>query len=74
MRVRFLKDFDYSPLDDLRITVAYRAGEEPLTVKREAGLAAVAAGRAEEVAEPATSPLDHDADGRKGGSKAKAAE
>lgn len=71
MRVRFLKDYDYTPLDDFRITVAYKASNEPLTVKREAGEAAIKAGRAEEVVDP-VSPLDHDADGRKGGSKAPA--
>lgn len=67
MRVRFSHDFDYTPSGEPRVTIAYLAGMEE-TVKREAGEAAVAAGKAVEIAHP----LDHDGDGRKGGSKAKA--
>lgn len=51
MRVRFTDDFDYTPAYDPRILVAYKAGHE-LTVKREAGLAAIAAGKAEELPAP----------------------
>lgn len=51
MRVRFTDDFDYTPADDHRILVEYRKGHE-LTVKREAGEAAVAAGKAVEVEAP----------------------
>jgi len=73
MRVRFTKDYDYTPSQERRVTIAYSAGQE-LTVKREAGEAAIAAGRAEEVepfngAEPAK--FDHDQDGEPGGSKPK---
>jgi len=74
MRVKFSKDFDYTPTKERRVTIAYKAGME-LTVKREAGEAAVAAGRAEEVepfngADPAK--FDHDGDGSPGGSLPKA--
>lgn len=74
MRVRFTKDYDYTPSQERRVTIAYSAGQE-LTVKREAGEAAIAAGRAEEVelfngAEPAK--FDHDGDGAAGGSPPKA--
>lgn len=73
MRVRFTKDFDYTPSQERRVTIAYKAGHE-LTVKREAGEAAIAAGRAVEVepfngADPAK--FDHDKDGSPGGSKSK---
>lgn len=68
MRVRFTKDFDYTPTGERRVTIAYKAGHE-LTVKREAGEAAVAAGRAVEVAAAGNDALDHDGDGRKGGAK-----
>ena len=73
MRVMFTADFDYTPSAERRVTIAYKAGQE-LTVKREAGEAAIAAGRAEEVepfngADPAK--FDHDNDGAPGGSKPK---
>lgn len=73
MRVRFTKDYDYTPSQERRVTIAYKEGME-LTVKREAGEAAIAAGRAEEVepfngADPAK--FDHDQDGAPGGSKPK---
>lgn len=48
MRVRFKDDFNYTPAADRRVLVEYKAGHE-LTVKREAGLAAIAAGKAEEM-------------------------
>lgn len=51
MRVRFNENFDYTPASDPRILIEYKAGHE-LTVKREAGLAAIAAGRAEELPAP----------------------
>ena len=68
MRIKFTADFDYTPSAERRVTIAYKAGQE-LTVKREAGEAAIAAGRAEEV-EPfnGADPLDHDNNGKKGGS------
>lgn len=73
MRVRFTKDYDYTPSGERRVLIAYKAGME-LTVKREAGEAAIAAGRAKEVepfngADPAK--FDHDKDGSPGGSKPK---
>ncbi len=53
MRVRFLDRFDVVVLRSAngtpRATVAYRPGDEPQTVKREHGEAAVAAGKAIEV-------------------------
>lgn len=74
MRVKFSKDFDYTPSEDRRVLIAYKAGWAG-TIRREAGEAAVAAGRAEEIepfngADP--EKFDHDGDGFPGGSKAKA--
>jgi hypothetical protein len=54
MRVRFTRDFDYSPSAAPGAIIAYRAGTEQ-TVKREAGLAAIAKGRAVKVAAPGRS-------------------
>lgn len=71
MHVRFLADFDYTPSADPRIQIAYRAGWSG-PVRRECGERAIVEGRAEEIDTPAQSqsrdPLDHDGDGRKGGS------
>lgn len=64
-RVIFSEAFDYTPSEDRRITVAFKASPEPQTVRREAADAAIAAGKATEVVDP----LDHDGDGRKGGAK-----
>lgn len=58
MRVRFLSPFNYvihrnksgTPLQ----TASYSASDEPITVKRDHGEAAVLAGKAVEVDEPAT--------------------
>lgn len=69
MHVRFLADYDYTPSADRRITIAYKAGQER-SVRRECGEAAIALGRAEEIA---PDPLDHDGAGRKGGSRARRA-
>lgn len=72
MRVKFTRDFDYTPTQERRVTIAYKAGQE-FTVKREAGEAAIRAGAAIEIKEVTRPhPLDHDGDGRKGGSKPKA--
>lgn len=73
MRVQFSKDYDYTPSGERRVTIAYKAGME-LTVKREAGEAAIAAHCAQEIqpfngADPAK--FDHDQDGEPGGSKPK---
>ena len=54
MRVRFTKDFDYTPSGERRVTIAYKAGWEG-TIKREAAEAAIAAGRAKEIAPPKSS-------------------
>lgn len=75
MRVRFIGDFDYTPSGERRVTIAFKAGMV-LTVKREAGEAALALGLAEEVepfngADPAK--FDHDGDGQPGGSLKKGA-
>ncbi|WP_298698191.1 hypothetical protein [uncultured Brevundimonas sp.] len=74
MRVRFTEDYDYTPTEEPRVQIAFRAhggpeGDGVYTVRRECGVAAVAAGKAVEVA---PDPLDHDGDGRKGGSRPKA--
>lgn len=57
MRVRFLDRFDFVTLRSAngtpRATVAYRVGDEPITVPRAHGEAAVASGKAVEIAEPA---------------------
>lgn len=51
MRVRFTDDFPYTPADNHRVLIEYRKGHE-LTVKRAAGEAAVAAGKAVEIKAP----------------------
>ena len=57
MRVKFLDRFDYVTLRSAngtpRATVAYTPTDEPMTVPRAHGDAAVAAGKAVEVDEPA---------------------
>lgn len=57
MRVKFTAPFDYVTLRSAngtaRATVAYAVAGEPVTVKREHGEAAIAAGKAVEVDEPA---------------------
>lgn len=51
MRVRFLKDRNWTPPEERRITVAYKA-EMELTVKRAWGSQMVADGDAEAIAAP----------------------
>jgi len=70
MRVRFTEAFDYTPSEEPRVLIAFspNGGSEKdgaYTVRRECGEAAVKAGKAVEIA---PGPLDHDGDGRKGGS------
>jgi hypothetical protein len=60
MRVRFSRDFMYTPTGERRISLKYRAGAE-YTVKREAGEAAVKAGAAVELKPP---PAQDDDAGR----------
>lgn len=95
MWVLFSADHDYTPAEDRRATVAYKAGWRG-SVRRECGEEAIALGRAEEVEAPTRpadvitgakatfiltdeiegtprDPLDHDGNGRKGGTKARAA-
>jgi hypothetical protein len=59
MRVRFTQPFDFVTLRSKtgtpRATVAYKPSDEPLTVPAAHGEAAVAAGVAEIVSEPAKS-------------------
>ena len=55
MRVRFLKDRDWTPPEDRRITYAYKAGMEE-TVKRAWGEQMVKDGDAEEIEAPAREP------------------
>jgi hypothetical protein len=71
MRVRFKRDRNWTPPEERRITVAYKKGME-LTVKREWGERMVKDGDAVEIDAPVRDPLDHDLDGRKGGSLPKA--
>lgn len=72
MRVRMLKTRNFTPPEERRITVKYREKQE-YTVKRDWGEAMVADGDARELgSQRKTDPLDHDADGRKGGSAPKA--
>lgn len=71
MRVRFERDRNWTPPEERRITVAYKQGME-LTLKRAWGEQMVKDGDAVEVEPPARDPLDHDNDGRKGGSLPKA--
>lgn len=71
MRVRFKRDRNWTPPEERRITVAYKKGME-LTVKREWGERMVKDGDAVEIDAPARDPLDHDDNGRKGGSLPKA--
>lgn len=60
MHVRFTDDFDYTPSDDHRILIEYRKGHE-LTVRREAGEAAIAAGKAVEIKAPVRKSDDAEA-------------
>lgn len=48
MRVKYLKDLDFTPTEDRRVTYAKRAGDEE-TVKREWGEVMVSEGNAEEI-------------------------
>ena len=76
MRIKFNANYDYTPSGERRVTIAYKAGTT-LTVKREAGEAAIAAGAGVEVPHFNGAPLDkvdHDGDGRAGGSRPKAAD
>ena len=50
-RVRFDRDYMFTPSADRRVTVAYKAGSE-LTVTRECADKAIAAGAAEELDVP----------------------
>lgn len=69
MRVIFKDNFDYVTLRAAngkpRSMVAYKADTEPQTVKRDHGEAAIAAGKATEVKEPAKRPPP-EADGSHG--------
>lgn len=74
MRIKFIKDYDYTPTGERRVTIAFKAGMTE-TVKREAGEAAIAAEAGVEVKPFNGAPLnkvDHDGDGRPGGSLPKA--
>lgn len=71
MRVKMLKTRNFIHPEDKRLTTKYLADGE-YTVKREHGAALVAEGDAREIRAPRRDPLDHDGDGRKGGSAAAA--
>lgn len=68
MRIRMLRDRDYTPKEERRVTMAYTAASE-VTIKREWGDELVAAGDAVEIDAPGRDPLDHDGNGRKGGAR-----
>ena len=68
MRVKFKRDRNWTPPEERRITIAYKAGWEG-TIKRAWGEQMRDDGDLDEVASPARDPLDHDANGRKGGAK-----
>ena len=51
MHVKFSADHDYTPSENPRVTIAYRAGWSG-TVRNECGVAAVQAGRATEIKTP----------------------
>lgn len=68
MRVKFKRDRNWTPPEERRITVAYKAGWEG-TIKRAWGEQMRDDGDLDEVASPARDPLDHDGNGRKGGAK-----
>lgn len=55
-RVRFTRDYTYTPAQDRRTSTKYRAGYEG-TVKRECAEAAKAAGAAEEIDVPPRNPV-----------------
>lgn len=74
MHVRFTEPYDYTPSEEPRVLIAFSPTGGPekdgaYTVRHECGEAAIAAGKA---VEAAPDPLDHDRDGRKGGSLPKA--
>lgn len=63
MKVRFTADFDYTPTARRQVTFAYKAGPDTITVKRECGEQAVAAGKAIEVLTETTPEApSHDGD------------
>lgn len=51
MWIKLLKDRDFTPPDERRVTVAYKAGME-VSVKRAWGMILIAEGSAEEIATP----------------------
>lgn len=55
MWVRFLKDCDFTPPEDRRVTWARKAGEER-RMRRTHGLALIRRGDAEEIPTPPRSP------------------
>ncbi|WP_312814445.1 hypothetical protein [Brevundimonas sp.] len=57
MRVRFLRDRNWTPPERRGITIAYKKGMEQ-TVKREWGEQMVADGDAEEIAPPSKSHIE----------------
>lgn len=70
MKVKFTAPFDYVPTEEPRVLIAFSptggtTKDGSYTVRRECGEAAVAADKAVEVA---PDPLDHDQNGRRGGS------
>jgi hypothetical protein len=71
--VIFTEAFDFTPKEDRRVTMSYRAGPDPVSVRKDCADQAIAAGKAKKAPapsrkKPGQDPLDHDNDGRKGGS------
>lgn len=62
MWIKLLKDRDFTPPDERRVTIAYKAGME-LSVKRAWGMILIAEGSAEEISTPPRPPADADGDG-----------
>lgn len=71
VQIKFIRDRNFTPPEERRITVAYKAGQE-YPVKRAWAEAMIADGDAKEVRAPRRDPLDHDNNGRKGGAAPKA--
>lgn len=70
--VLFTEAFDFTPKEDRRVTLSFKAGHQG-AVRKDCADQAIAAGKAKKVPAPSRKkaeqdPLDHDGDGRKGGS------
>jgi hypothetical protein len=66
--VRFYVDHIFTPPEDRRVSVKYLGGKTYPGVRRACADDVVAKGKGEIIETPPRHPLDHDGDGRKGGS------